>query len=98
LTARRPDPGLLDLCRRHGVAVVRASRTRGWPGHSGRPVGTARHADCGWVDVRVADGRTARLRAPVDHPALAIIVRPDPVIADVVTRSRLPRLPWSTRD
>ena len=37
----------------------------------------------------------AGLRALAADPALTVLVRPDRVVADVGTRSRPPRLPWS---
>jgi hypothetical protein len=42
------------------------------------------------------DGSTG-LSALVRDPALTIVVRPDRVIASLTTRSRLPRLPWSSQ-
>ena len=87
LTARRPDAGLADFCRRHGLVLARISP----PGTE--PPGTEPNA--GWIDVRLADGETpARLHALVANPALAVLVRPDRVVAAVGTRSRRPRLPW----
>jgi len=87
LTARRPDAGLADFCRRHGLVLARIST----PGTE--PPGTQQEA--GWIDVRLADGETpAGLHALVADPALAVLVRPDRVVAAVGTRSRRPRLPW----
>ena len=51
----------------------------------------------GWADVRIADnGGAAPLQALIRDPALAVVVRPDRVIATVATRSQLPQLPWTT--
>jgi 3-(3-hydroxy-phenyl)propionate hydroxylase len=95
LTARQPDPGLVDLCRRHGLLLVKI----------GAP---ATAADCapaaapdpqtasGWAEVRLDDsGGAGCFQALTASRELTIIVRPDRVIAAVATGSRLPRLPWS---
>src|SRR5271165_152879 len=87
LTARRPDAGLTDFCRRHGLVLARIST----PGTE--PPGTQR--DAGWIDVRLAgDAPPAGMRALVADPALTVLVRPDRVVAAVEPRCRLPRLPW----
>ena len=55
LTARRPDAGLADFCRRHGLVLVRIS--------SSHAAGTAWHRrgpDAGWIDVRLAGDAPAR--------------------------------------
>ena len=94
LTARRPDAGLVDFCRRHGLVLVRissshAAGTPGWP---------AAGPDARWIDVRLAgERRAAGLRALAvlgSNPALTVVVRPDRVVAAVAPRHRLPRLPW----
>ena len=91
LTARRPDVGLVDFCRRHGLVLVRISSTHAG-GTTGRP-GADRGAD--WIDVHLAgDAPPAGMRALVADPALTVVVRPDRVIAAVEPRHRLPRLPW----
>ena len=91
LTARRPDARLADFCRRHGLVLVRISRTSG----TGTPAGPGAGEDADWIDVRLAgDAPPAGLRALAADPALTVIVRPDHVIAAIETRSRLPRLPW----
>ena len=94
LTARRPDAGLVDFCRRHGLVLVRISSSHA-AGTPGRP---AADPDAGWIDVRLAgERRPAGLRALAvlgSNPALTLVVRPDRVVAAVAPRCRLPRLPW----
>jgi 3-(3-hydroxy-phenyl)propionate hydroxylase len=92
LTARRPEPGLVDLCRRHGLLLVRISAPATADDSAPAPE-TAR----GWADVRIGGhNNAAPLQALISDPTLSVVVRPDRVIAAVATRSRLPRLPWST--
>ena len=92
LTARRPDAGLTDFCRRHGLVLVRISSTS----RTGTPAGPGAGEDADWIDVRLAsDAPPAGMRALVADPALTVIVRPDRVIAAVEPRFQLPRLPWT---
>jgi 3-(3-hydroxy-phenyl)propionate hydroxylase len=91
LTARRPDPALINFCHRHGLALVRISSTSG----PQTPGGAGTQQDTGWIDVRVAGGTPpAGMVALAAHPGLTVIVRPDRLIAGAGTRYRLPRLPW----
>jgi hypothetical protein len=94
LTARRPDAGLVDFCRRHRLVLVRISSSYA-AGTPGRP---AADPGAGWIDVRLAsEQRAAGLRALAvleSNPALTVVVRPDRVVAAVEPRCRLPRLPW----
>ena len=89
LTGRRPDAGLADFCRRHGLALVRIDNEAGLP---------AADPDAGWIDVRlVGDEQTAGPQALAvlgSNPALTVIVRPDRVIAAIEPRCRPPQLPW----
>ena len=89
LTGRRPDAGLADFCRRHGLALVRISN------EADRP---AADPDAGWIDVRlVGDEQAADSQALAvlgSNPAVTVIVRPDRVIAAVEPRCRPPQLPW----
>ena len=90
LTARRPDTGLADFCRRHGLVLARIT-----PPGTGTSPGPGAQRDAGWIDIRLAsDAAPAGLRALAADPALTVLVRPDRVVAAVGTRSRLPRLPW----
>jgi len=90
LTARRPDAGLMDFCRQHGLILVRIT-TSG----TSTPAGPGAEEDAGSIDVCLAgDGPPAGLQALAANPALAVIVRPDHVVAAVEPRYRLPRLPW----
>jgi 3-(3-hydroxy-phenyl)propionate hydroxylase len=91
LTARQPDAGLAGFCRRHRLLLVRVS---GPPG-TGHQEQAGPHATGEWVTVRLAcPGQCPALQALVANPALAIIVRPDRVLAAVEPASRVPRLPW----
>ena len=91
LTARPPDPALTGFCHRHGLVLVRISSAPGTRSQ-GRP---GAHEDGGWIDARLAsDGQHGGLRALTASPGLAVIVRPDRVIAAAGTRYRPPRLPW----
>jgi 3-(3-hydroxy-phenyl)propionate hydroxylase len=84
LTARRPEPQLVDVCRRRGITLVRITDDA-----------DAEPTNAGWVDARLAPGRTTDLQALVDEPSLTVLVRPDRYIAAVSTRSQPPHPPWT---
>jgi 3-(3-hydroxy-phenyl)propionate hydroxylase len=84
LTARRPEPRLLEVCQRHGVTLVRVTADPG-----------ADPTDTGWIDARLPADCPSRLHALVHDPSLTVLVRPDRVIAAVTTRSQPPRPPWT---
>jgi 3-(3-hydroxy-phenyl)propionate hydroxylase len=86
LTARCPEPRLLDACRAQDITPVRVTEDR--------CADPDPPADTGWLTVHLA-GRTSGLWALIDDPTLTVVVRPDRVIACVATRSRLPHLPWT---
>jgi 3-(3-hydroxy-phenyl)propionate hydroxylase len=87
LTARRPEAALQDLCRRHGLRLIRVSA-----GSGSGPV----PAGAGWTEARLAGGEPPAVRhALTADPALAVVVRPDRVVAAVAPGRRLPRLPWT---
>jgi 3-(3-hydroxy-phenyl)propionate hydroxylase len=85
LTARRPEPPLVDACRRQDITLVRITDDA-----DAQPTGS------GWAGARLAPGEGTALRALVDNPSIAVLVRPDRVIAAVATRSQPPHLPWTT--
>jgi 3-(3-hydroxy-phenyl)propionate hydroxylase len=96
LTARKPTADLAGLCRRHRLLLVML-RSAPEAGNFAQATETDAAAAGDWINVRLgADGAPAGLRALLSNPALAIVVRPDRVIASTATRSRLPHLPWRT--
>jgi hypothetical protein len=73
LTGRCPEPALLDQCRQQRLTPIRVTY------RDPRP-------DRGWVEVQLVDSRdTTDLRALADDPTLAVVVRPDGVIANIAT-------------
>lgn len=84
LTARRPEPQLVDVCRRRGITLVRITDDA-----------DAEPTDGGWVGARITPGRTTDLQALVDDPSLTVLVRPDRYIAAVGTRCEPPHPPWT---
>jgi len=94
LTARQPERGLLDLCHRHGLLLVKISAPA--TACDSAPAPDPQTPD-GWAHVRIAGhSNPAPLQALISDPTLSVVVRPDRVIAAAATRSQLPRLPWST--
>jgi 3-(3-hydroxy-phenyl)propionate hydroxylase len=97
LTARQPDPGLIDLCRRHGLLLVKISAPA-TAADSAPAMAPDPQTASGWVEVRLdGSGGAGCFQALTARRELTIIVRPDRVIAAVATRSQLPRVPWSIR-
>jgi 3-(3-hydroxy-phenyl)propionate hydroxylase len=95
LTARQPEPGLVELCRRHGLLLVRISAPAAAGGSAPAAAPDPQTAG-GGAEVRLDGGGGAGcFQALTASPELTIIARPDRVIAAVATGSRLPRLPWS---
>jgi hypothetical protein len=88
LTARRPEAALVDLCKRYGLLLLRIRAAAG-PDEAPRD----------WIDVRLTGkGQPSDvLHALTADPGLAIIVRPDRVVAAVAVRCRPPEVPWSIR-
>lgn len=88
LTARRPEAALVDAHRRYGLALIRvrnglAARTEDGPAPEWREVQLATSGSAGDLDLLV------------HNPQLAVLVRPDRVVAAVEPRSAVPRLPWT---
>ena len=120
LTARRPEAALVDLCRQHGLLLIRISTgsgpgdgvTRAGGAHVQASGGNAARADSGpgpadcgparagarWIEARLAGDEPLAVRqALTADPALAVVVRPDGVVAAVAAGRGLPRLPWAVR-
>ncbi len=94
LTAGTPSAELARLCRRQQLLLVQVS---GWPEHSSPPHSRGPTED-DRVVVRLAGDRSPGLLADlIRNPALAIVVRPDRVIAAAGSGARPPRLPWRTQ-
>jgi 3-(3-hydroxy-phenyl)propionate hydroxylase len=90
LTARLPEPELVDLCRRHDLQLIRIL--------PGGAVGEgADAAPDGCVTVTVNDANGSGLAALVADPGIAVVVRPDRVVASIGRAPHLPPLPWSIR-
>lgn len=89
LTARRPEPELVQACRRDDIMLVRVIDPATEPPRDGAP-------DVEWAEVRPAGnlGRSC-LTALLDDRSLAVAVRPDRVIAAVDASGRSPEVPWS---
>ena len=90
LTGGRPGPGLGDVARRNGLRLVRLVP----------PGGSRGAASDGRIQIDVPDGEASGLNALLDDPALAVVVRPDRVVASLarlVDDAQLPPLPWSAR-
>ena len=122
LTARRPEAALVDLCRQHGLLLIRISTGSGPGGGDGVTPAGGEHvqasggyaaradsdpgpADCGparagarWTEARLAGDEPLAVRQTLTaDPALAVVIRPDGVVAAVTPGRGLPRLPWAVR-
>lgn len=86
LTSRRPEPALISLCQSLDLLLVRLQA-----GPAG-PQGPDEGGD--WVEGRLCGDPPSGLPALITDPRLAIVVRPDRVIAAVYAGGALPRLPW----
>ncbi|HEX9033650.1 MAG TPA: bifunctional 3-(3-hydroxy-phenyl)propionate/3-hydroxycinnamic acid hydroxylase [Streptosporangiaceae bacterium] len=101
LTSREPEQALADLCVRHGLRLIRISNGSVPAGQTG-PEPDARlippPALPGWITARLADTQMAGpLRALIASPELAVLIRPDRVIAAAAAGCRLPHVPWPIR-
>jgi hypothetical protein len=103
LTAGQPGAGLVSLCQHHRLLLVRvtaapaplvAGQVRP-PGHF-PGTGLAADRDCAEVSPTGGPG-TAALQALIRNPAMALLVRPDRVIADVATAPGCPARPGACR-
>jgi 3-(3-hydroxy-phenyl)propionate hydroxylase len=101
LTAGQPGTDLLNLCRRHRLLLVRVTagpapgvaELAGVPGHAPDP---GQPANRNYAEVSLAGGHaTAALQVLIRDSDIAVLVRPDRVIAAVTNAPRLPRPPWS---
>jgi 3-(3-hydroxy-phenyl)propionate hydroxylase len=101
LTARQPGADLVSLCQRHRLLLMRvtAAPPSGLPGQArspGQTPGTGLTADCDYAEVSPAGGHgTAVLQALIRDPGMAVLVRPDRVVAAIGSRAGLPCLPWT---
>ncbi len=100
LTAREPEAALEDLCDRYGVQLlrVRAGTEPDEPARPGPAAGRSDFALDRWIEVPPAGGEpSGPMQALLADPGLAILVRPDRVIAAAAAGRRLPVVPWPIR-
>jgi 3-(3-hydroxy-phenyl)propionate hydroxylase len=94
LTGGRPGPGLGDVARRHGLLLVRLV-PRGEGSVADRHPADAAHD--GRVQVEVPAAEASGLAALLADPALAVVVRPDRVVASLARQPQLPPMPWTAQ-
>lgn len=92
LTARQPDPGLVEACRRDGLLLVRVGSG---PGRPEQALKNGAPGSDEWVQARLTTPRRSGLESLLDNESLAVLVRPDRVVAAVEPSGRSPRVPWS---
>lgn len=102
LTGRSPEPELAQACRRDGLLLVtvRGGDTANGTDVPTVPVGPAGSlgGDLDRVSVRPAEERAGNcLETLQRHPHLAVLTRPDRVVAAADLDGNPPRVPWSLR-
>lgn len=97
LTGRDPEPALVELCREQGVLLVQLRPATARAAGSAPAGGSGGAAGGEPVVVRLSAARPQELDALVADPGLAVLVRPDRVVAAVATEGALPRVPWAVR-
>jgi hypothetical protein len=101
LTSREPEQALADLCVMRGLRLIRISDGSAPAGQTG-PESQARFmpppALPGWITASLAGTQmTGPVRALIASPGLAVLIRPDRVIAAAAAGCRLPQVPWPIR-
>ncbi len=97
LTARQPEGALTELCDRYGIQLLRV-RPETTPDEPAWPCSSGARQPDRWIEVRLAGGElSGPMRALVADPALAVLVRPDRVIAAAAAGCQPPVVPWPIR-
>jgi 3-(3-hydroxy-phenyl)propionate hydroxylase len=100
LTGREPDQPLAAFCERYGLALLHILPGSVPDGDAGplREAATESAGKAPWTDVCLPAGDPAGpVRALLADPGLAVLVRPDRVIAAVASGRRQPEVPWPIR-